>query len=76
VTQVGAIDPDALRAVLAQLAPLLARFDTASADLFNAHRPLLMTALGKEGPVLARQIARFDYPGALKTVQSVEFIKN
>ena len=76
VTQVGAVDPDALRAVLAQLAPLLARFDTASADLFNAHRSLLMAALGTEGPVLARQIAQFDYPGALKTVQSVEFIEN
>ena len=66
-------DVDRVHAVLAQLEPLLARFDTASADLFNTHRAALIAALGADGHVLARQMANFDYPGALKTVQSVKF---
>jgi two-component system sensor histidine kinase/response regulator len=67
-----AFDPDNVRAVLAQLEPLLARFDTACADLFATHRTILLAALGAQGQTLATQLANFDYPGALKTVKSVK----
>ncbi len=62
-----------VRAVLAQLQTLLARFDTASADVFNTHRASLLAVLGSDGQTLATQLANFDYPGALKTLKHTKF---
>ncbi len=72
---VEAFDRDSVRAVLAQLEPLLARFDTASADLFDTHRAGLLAALGADGQTLARQLANFDYPAALETVKNARLTK-
>jgi two-component system sensor histidine kinase/response regulator len=62
-------DPDAARGVLEKIKPLLARFDTASAAMFEANRAMLLASLGADGPKLAKQLSNFDYPGALMTVQ-------
>jgi|JI10StandDraft_1071094.scaffolds.fasta_scaffold08666_8 two-component system sensor histidine kinase/response regulator len=57
------------RAVLEQLAPLLASDDTAATDLFEPSRPLLLATHGAAAMQLGRQVAAFDYPGALATVR-------
>jgi hypothetical protein len=62
--------------VLTQLEPLLARFDTASGDLFDTHRASLLAALGADGQTLANQLANFDYPGAMKTVKNAKFMEH
>jgi len=62
-------DPDAACAVLEQIQPLLIRFDTACAVLFDAHRALLLASLGPDGLKLAKQLSNFDYPAALTTLQ-------
>lgn len=49
---------------------LLARFDTASAAVFETHRAVLLASLGPNGVKLARQLSNFDYPGALTTVRA------
>ena len=69
----GALAPDAGRArqVLGQLAPLLASDDTAAADLFEHSRQLLLATHGTAALHLGRQMAAFDYPGALATVHSL-----
>ena len=64
-----AADPERLEAVLTQLENLLARDDTSAGDLFAAHRPLILAALGEPARRLERQIAEFDYPAALATVR-------
>ena len=56
------------RAVLEQLALLLDRDDPAAADLFEPSRPLLRATHGAAVMQLERQLAAFDYPGALATV--------
>jgi HPt (histidine-containing phosphotransfer) domain-containing protein len=63
------VDHDAARAALQQLEALLARFDTASAAVFDANRAVLLASLGPHGVKLAKQLSNFDYPGALMTVQ-------
>jgi HPt (histidine-containing phosphotransfer) domain-containing protein len=63
------VDHDAARGVLQQLEALLARFDTASAAVFEANRAVLLASLGPHGVKLAKQLSNFDYPGALMTVQ-------
>jgi len=55
--------------VLEQIQPLLIRFDTACAVLFDAHRALLLASLGPDGLKLAKQLSNFDYPAALTTLQ-------
>jgi signal transduction histidine kinase/CheY-like chemotaxis protein len=57
-------------AVLAQLEQYLMQDDTAAGDLFEAHRPLLLTTLGSVVTQLERQLANFEYPGALNTLRA------
>lgn len=57
-------------AVLAQLEQFLTQDDTAAGDLFEAHRPLLLQTLGPMAMQLERQLANFDYPGALATLRA------
>ena len=64
-----AADPAQARRVLEQLAPLLATDDTAASDLFETHRPLLLATLGAVAMPLGRQMADYDYPGALATLR-------
>ncbi|MGK2951985.1 MAG: Hpt domain-containing protein, partial [Thiobacillus sp.] len=65
--------PDRARAceVLEQLASLLASDDTAATDLFESSRPLLLATHGAAAIPLGRQVAAFDYPGALATVREL-----
>lgn len=69
----GALAPDAGRAreVLEQLTRLLARDDTVAGDLFESSRQLLLATHGAAAMQIGRQIAGFDYPGALATVRSL-----
>ena len=69
----GALAPDPVRAmaVLKQLEPLLASDDTRAGDLFVANRPLLLATFGAEATPLERQVAAFDYPGALATLRAI-----
>ena len=69
--EVPAPDPERARAVLEQLAPLLDRDDTAATDLFERSRPLLLATHGAPAMQLGRQVAAFDYPGALVTVRDL-----
>ena len=64
-------DCERARAVLELLAPLLASDDTAAADLFEPSRPLLLATHGAAAMQLGRQVAAFDYPGALATVRGL-----
>jgi len=64
-------DPGRAMVVLKQLEPLLASDNTRAADLFEANRPLLLATLGAEAVQLERQVAAFDYPGALVTVREM-----
>jgi HPt (histidine-containing phosphotransfer) domain-containing protein len=61
--------PKAAYTVLKLMLLLLVRFDTASADLFDAHRATLVVNLGPNGALLGRELANFDYPGAVQAVQ-------
>jgi PAS domain S-box-containing protein len=69
----GALAPDLgrARAALEQLKPLLASDDTVAGDLFEANQPLLLATHGTAALQLGRQIAAFDYPGALATVRNL-----
>ncbi len=60
-----------MRAVLAQLEPLLASDDTAAGDLFAANRALLQASFGAAATQLERQIGAFDYPAALATLRGL-----
>jgi hypothetical protein len=40
-------------------------------DVFAANRPLLLATLGAGAMQLGRQLATFDYPGALATVRDL-----
>jgi PAS domain S-box-containing protein len=60
-----------LRAVLDELEALLASDDTAAGDLFAANRSLLLAMPGTAAMQLGRQIAAFDYPGALATARDL-----
>jgi len=62
-------DAQRSRAVLEQLASLLAFDDAAAAELFESSRPLLLATHGAAAMQLGRQVAAFDYPGALHTVR-------
>lgn len=62
-------DPVQAQAVLEQLQPLLATDDIASNDLFDKQRPLLLATYGADALPLVRQMANFDYPGALQTLR-------
>jgi len=68
---VGAPDPERARAVLEQLAPLLAIDNPAAADLFEPSRQLLLATYGAAAMQLGRQVAAFNYPGALATVRDL-----
>jgi len=68
---VPAPDPERARAVLEQLAPLLAIDNPAAADLFEPNRQLLLATHGAAAMQLGRQMAAFDYPGALATVRDL-----
>jgi PAS domain S-box-containing protein len=69
----GALAPDIERArqVLGQLATPLASFDTVAGDLFERNRQLLLATHGAVALQLGRQVAAFDYPGALVTVRGL-----
>ncbi|MDO8786769.1 MAG: ATP-binding protein [Sulfuritalea sp.] len=67
----AAPDPARAMAVLKQLEPLLASDDTRAGDLFIANRPLLLATFGAEATPLERQVAAFDYPGALATLRAI-----
>ena len=64
-------DPERARQVLAQLATPLASFDTVAGELFESNRQLLLATHGAAAMQLARQMAAFDYPGALATVRGL-----
>ena len=64
-------DPDRAMAVLKQMEPLLASDDTRTSDLFDANRALLLVTLGEAAQQLERQVAAFDYPGALATLREI-----
>ncbi len=64
-------DSERAREVLEQLASLLASDDTAAADLFESTRPLLLATYGAAVIQLERQVAAFEYPGALATVRDL-----
>ncbi|MBI5108576.1 MAG: PAS domain S-box protein [Rhodocyclales bacterium] len=64
-------DPGQARQVLEKLAALLNRDDTAAGDLFEANRSLLLATQDAEAMQLGRQLAAFDYPGALETVREL-----
>jgi HPt (histidine-containing phosphotransfer) domain-containing protein len=68
---VAAPDPERARAVLEQLAPLLAIDNPAAADLFEPSRQLLLATYGAAAIQLGRQVAAFNYPGALVTVRDL-----
>jgi hypothetical protein len=57
--------------VLVQLTALLARDDTLAGDLFESNRQLLLATHGAPAMQLRRQVAAFDYPGALATVRGL-----
>ena len=57
--------------MLEQLQPLLSCDDTASAELFEANRPLLLATHGAGAMQLGRQIGDFDYPTALATLREL-----
>jgi len=60
--------PDALRAVLLQLQPLVAAHDTAALTLFERHRPALEATLGVHATALARHLDHFDFGAAQAAV--------
>jgi PAS domain S-box-containing protein len=62
--------PQALRAALAELQPLLAVHDTAALVLFETHRELLEAALGPAARSLGQQIGNFSFGAALATLQA------
>ena len=64
-------DPERARQVLGQLATPLASFDTVAGDLFERNRQLLLATHGATAMQLGRQMAAFDYPGALTTVRGL-----
>ncbi len=64
-------DPQHGRTVLEQLATLLASDDAAAGDLFDRSRPVLLSLYGSTAMHLGRQVAGFDFPGALATVRSL-----
>jgi PAS domain S-box-containing protein len=66
-----AADQTRARAALTQLDPLLASDDVAAGDLFEAHRPLLLTTYGAAAMQLGRQVERFDFPAALTTLREL-----
>jgi hypothetical protein len=49
----------------------LASDDTRAGDLFEANRPLLLATLDADARQLGRQMAAFDYPGALATLREM-----
>jgi PAS domain S-box-containing protein len=59
------------RTVLEQMEPLLASDDTQAGDLFEEHRLALIATLGAAAIQLERQVAAFDYPGALATLREI-----
>lgn len=65
----GVADPARARALLERLEHFLSSCDTDAAHLFEANRAFLLSALGPNGNLLARQLMDFDYPGALATVR-------
>ena len=68
---VPAPDPELARQVLEQLAAPLASFDTVAGNLFESNRQLLLATHGATAMQLGRQMAAFDYPGALATVRGL-----
>ena len=64
-------DPERARALLDQLEPLVAGFDTTAERLFTANRALLLATLGANVTRLERQLADYDYPAALATLQAL-----
>jgi len=68
---VPAPDPDKAREVLERLATLLARDDTAAADLFESSQPLLLATHGTPVLQLGRLMEAFEYPGALASVRAL-----
>ena len=67
-----AADPAAVKAVLDRLAALLATDDTAANALFTESGPLLQSRFGMVVDQLAQQIEAFDYPAAVKTLESID----
>ncbi|MCX7180954.1 MAG: ATP-binding protein, partial [Proteobacteria bacterium] len=64
-------DPGRAREVLKQMEPLLASDDTRAGDLLEANCLLLRTTFGTAAMQLERQVATFDYPGALATLRKI-----
>ena len=64
-------DPGKARAVLEQMETLLACNDTAVAELFDEHRPLLLKTAGVVVTQLGQRISSFDFQGALLIVRSL-----
>jgi len=65
------IDLEDARAALRQLEPMLARDDTAAAELFEKHYRTLLANFGAEVTMIQEMIANFDFPGALVEVRTL-----
>jgi two-component system, sensor histidine kinase and response regulator len=68
---IPAPDPERARAVLEQLVPLLASDDAGASSLFESSRLLLLATYGAAAMQLERQVAAFDYPGALTAARAL-----
>jgi HPt (histidine-containing phosphotransfer) domain-containing protein len=64
-------DQKALGVVVNQLDALLAEHDTAAVSLFESHAAFLRTSLGETCEELARQIKKFEFEKARKTLRSI-----
>ncbi len=63
-------DPETLRPIIDRLLPLLEEADTRAGVLAREAADTL-TALGDPGQRLLRELAAFDYDGALRTAKSL-----
>jgi two-component system sensor histidine kinase/response regulator len=66
------LDKEALHAVLEQLDALLAQSDTAAMALFDQHATLLRATLGGQGQQLGREIGRFEFEAAQRTLRATQ----
>jgi hypothetical protein len=68
----GVADVTRAKSVMSALCKLLASDDTEAGNLFESHRELLLATLGAAASTAERQLASFDYPGALQTLRAAQ----
>ncbi|MCF8179179.1 MAG: response regulator [Sulfuritalea sp.] len=64
-------DPARVQTLLKELKPLLASYSTRASALFDTNQPVLLATLGVDAIKLEQQIASFDYPAALETLEAL-----